>query len=177
MSGLDPVVVWSLRAGLALLFAAAAVHKLRAPRAFAADLADYALLPPPAVAPVARVVPVVEAVLVVGLLVPATSGLAALACAAVLAGYGAAMGINLARGRRHVSCGCFGPAADRPVHRGLVLRNAALACAALLAAGAPAARGWTLLDAWTGAAAVTSLALLYLASEALQASAFRATAS
>ncbi len=41
----DPVLQWALRGSLALLFLGASRHKLRAPAAFRATLANYRLLP------------------------------------------------------------------------------------------------------------------------------------
>ena len=52
---------------------------------------------------------------------------ALVAAAALLAAYGAAIGVNLARGRRHIDCGCVGPAARRPIGGWLVARNGVLA--------------------------------------------------
>jgi len=173
MPSADPVAVYGLRAGLALLLAAAAGHKWRAPHAFRIALADYQLLPPGWVAPVARALPVGEGLLAAGLLVPDTARSAALAAALLLGVYAAAMGINLARGRDQLSCGCLGPAADAPLHAGLLVRNGLLAAAALAASASPAARPWTGLDGLSLAGAVASFALLYLAGESLLAASRR----
>jgi hypothetical protein len=169
-AALDPVLGHALRAALALLFAAAAWHKLRAPHRFRATLGDYALLPAGAIAPAAYGLAAFEALLAGALLVPASARAAALAAAGLLGVYGAAIAINLARGRRHVACGCFGPAAEQPLSVRLVARNAALAGTALLGALPAGARelGW--LDALTAAGAVAVLCLAYLAADGLLAS-------
>jgi hypothetical protein len=167
---LDPVLGHALRASLALLFAAAAWHKLRARHRFRATLADYALLPERALAPAASGLAALEVLLAGALLAPASARAAALAAAGLLCVYGAAIAINLARGRRFVACGCLGPAAEQPLSGALVARNAALAGAALLAALPGTARelGW--LDALTVAGAVAVLAFSYLAADGLLAS-------
>jgi len=176
MSAVDPVVVGVLRGGLAVLFAAAAAHKLRDPVGFRAAVRDHRLLPDRAVAAAARGLALAEGAVAVGLLVPAAAGAASLAVLALLALYAAAVGVNLARGRCHVACGCLGPAADQPIHPGLLVRNAVLMLAAAGAAWPASGRTLTLLDAFTVAAGVATLALLYLAAEGLLAAARRAAA-
>jgi hypothetical protein len=168
--GPDPVLGIALRASLALLFAAAAWHKLRAPHRFRATLADYALLPERALGGVARGLAALEALLCPGLLWPGSARAASAAAAGLLCVYGAAIAINLARGRRHVACGCLGPSAEQPLHAGLVARNGVLAAAALLAALPAGPRALTVLDAATVAGAAAALCLLYLATDALLAS-------
>lgn len=174
---LDPVLAWSLRAALALLFGAAALHKLRAPRDFRLTLADYALLPAWAIAPLAGAFPVLEIGLAIALLLPATAAAAAWAAALLLLVYAAAMGINVARGREALSCGCIGPAADQPVHAGLLFRNGVLALFALAAALPAEARPWLALDFVTSVAAVAALALLYVSADGLMAASRRAALS
>jgi hypothetical protein len=161
----DPVVQCALHVGFALLFASAARHKWRDPRGFRRALDDYALLP-------ARAVPVATAGLIalesgvaLALLVPGAGAVPALTGSALLLLYGAAMAVNLWRGRAHIDCGC-GPR-DAPIGPGLVLRNAGLA-ALLAAAALPAVpRALGALDALHVAAALGTGVLLYGASEQL----------
>jgi len=167
VSAIDPVVVLALRGALAMLFAAAAWHKLRDPAGFRASLRDYRLLPDPLVPAVGGALAAGEGAVALGLLLPPVAPAAALAAAALLALYGAAIAANLARGRRHVACGCLGPAGDQPLHGGLLARNALLLAAGLAAARAPEARALAWLDAFTVAATVATLALLYLAADGL----------
>jgi hypothetical protein len=173
----DPVVVHALRVALAALLAAAAAHKLRDPAGFRATLRDYRLLPDAAVAATAAGLTVVEAGLALALLAPVSAPAAAWACVALLALYGGAIGANLARGRRHVACGCLGPSADEPLHGGMLVRNAILVLAALGAAAPAGARALGALDAFTVAAAAATLVLLYLAADGLMAGAHRAARS
>src|SRR5262249_21705597 len=64
---IDPTLDLALRASLSLLLVAAAIHKLRDVRTFRATLAEYRLLPAPAVAIGAAGIAAVELVLAVGL--------------------------------------------------------------------------------------------------------------
>jgi hypothetical protein len=164
---IDPVWSLALRAGLALLLASAALAKLRDLRAFTAALAGYRLLPAQLVAPAAAGFAVSELALALGLWQPALRASCALAAAALLALYGVAIATNLARGRRDVDCGCGGPLGRQTLSEALVLRNALLAGAAVVAAlpATPRALGW--LDLWTLAAAVAATAILYGAANAL----------
>lgn len=162
---MDPVLDLVLRVALALLFATAAWHKLRAPKAFAATLGEYRLLPP-ALAPIAAALVVTaELAVVVGLLVSRRDGLAA--AATLLLVYAAAVGVNLLRGRRHIDCGCAGPAARRPISGWLVGRNVVLAAAALAGLAPVAARRLIWVDAFTVVAATVALTACWAAADRL----------
>jgi hypothetical protein len=151
---------------LALLFASAAWHKLRDRAGFRAILAAYELLPGALVPVASALVPLVEALLAAGLLADATRRASALAGAALLACYAIAIGVNLGRGRRDLSCGC-GRDGGQPIAGWMLARNALLALLAL-AAALPAperALGW--VDAVTLVPGVAALALVYLCAEQL----------
>ena len=162
---MDPVLDFVLRATLALLFATAAWHKLRAPRAFAATLAEYRLLPAPLAPVAAALVVAAELAIVIALMVARRAGLAG--AAALLLVYAAAVAINLLRGRRHIDCGCAGPAARRPISGWLVARNVALAAVALAGLAPVASRGLVWVDAFTVVAATTALAACWTAADRL----------
>ena len=167
---MDPVVHLLVRGGLALLFAAAAIAKLRQPRDFHGILLAYRLLPPRLVPGVARTLPWVEALLAAGLLagLPVAWALAA----GLLLAYAAAMAINLGRGRREIDCGCGG--APQPLSAWLVGRNLLLGAAALAAWLVPLAqRPLGAADALTALAALLGCALLYAAGHQLLANAPR----
>jgi hypothetical protein len=151
---------------LALLFASAAWHKLRDRAGFRAILAAYELLPGALVPVASALVPLVEALLAAGLLADATRRVSALAGAALLACYAIAIGVNLERGRRDLSCGC-GRDGGQPIAGWMLARNALLALLSL-AAALPApqrALGW--VDAVTLVPGVAALALVYLCAEQL----------
>jgi hypothetical protein len=166
---IDPVVDRTIRVALALLFAAAAAHKLGDVRGFRSTLAAYRVVPAALVGGVAMLVVTVEigiaALLVLG------GPMGPLAAAALLVAYAAAIGTNLARGRRTIDCGCVGVAGRDGIGWELVLRNVLLAlaaCAALLPEGA---RATTWMDHVTVAGGVLGLAALYAATDGLLANA------
>ena len=164
---LDPALHGVLRASLALLFLFAAAHKLRAPREFAAVVADYRLLPAGDPLSFGIALAVTELALALALCVPALSRAAALAAALLLALYAGAIAINLARGRDEMDCGCGVGA--RPLGAGLLVRNALLVGAALAAALPVSARALGATDALTIAAGTATAALAFAAAEGLAA--------
>jgi uncharacterized membrane protein YphA (DoxX/SURF4 family) len=112
--------------GFAVLFIGAAWHKLSDPGRFGAVLRDYQLLPAIVSRPLALLIPVIELALGLGWIWGLLPRITAAASAVLLATYGLAMGINIARGRIYIDCGCgFGAASDReqPLSYGLVARN------------------------------------------------------
>ena len=165
---MDPAADLTLRAAFALLFAVAASHKVRDPARFRATLADYRLLPAPFVWPAAMLTIGAELAVAVVLLVSSWRALGPLTAAALLCVYAVAMAINLARGRRHLDCGCAGPAHRQPISGGLVVRNALLA-ATVLVAVRPRPLLW--VDVLTVTAATATLAALYASLDRLLAQA------
>lgn len=162
---MDPAIDLTIRAALALLFAVGAAHKLRDLAAFRGTFADYRLLP----GAVAWAVPVAEAAVTLLLLAPPTRAIGKAGAAGLLVAYAAAIGVNLARGRRHIDCGCAGPRAERPIGPGLVVRNALLAAVALAALAPVRPRPLVWVDALTVSGAVLTLVALYLAADRLMA--------
>jgi len=168
---LDPAVDATLRVAFALLFLAAASHKLRDFGRFRTTLGEYRLLP-------VALVPL-GAVLVVGVEIDAAVALLAsvgrapgpVAAAGLLVLYGAAIAVNLARGRQHIDCGCAGPAVRRPISSWLVARNAVLAAAALVGLAPVRPRPFVWVDALTVVAATATLAALYVSLDGLLAQA------
>jgi Methylamine utilisation protein MauE len=162
---MDPAADGILRAALALLLAAAARHKLADRGRFRAVLAEYRLLPARLVSVGAGLVIVAEVGIAAALVVPALRTPALGAAAALLLAYAAAIAINLARGRRHIDCGCAGPAARRALSGWLVARNAVVAAAALAGTASVAARPLVWLDALTVAGASAALAAAWIATD------------
>ena len=107
---------------LCLVFVRALLHKLGGFAEFVGNVRDYRLVPWPRTA--AIVLSAAEAAVVLGLLWPATRQSAAVAGAALLAGYALAIGINLRRGRTTIDCGCGGP--GQGISSLHLARNAAL---------------------------------------------------
>jgi hypothetical protein len=124
-------VAYAASLALALVFAVAAVAKLRRRSGTARAFASLGLASPRALA---LGVPLVELGLAVGLVVvPAWAGIVALA---VLAGFTTFVVRALRRGDLR-GCGCFGATRPAPMGEAEVLRNALLALTATLAAFAP----------------------------------------
>ena len=123
---LDPAIGALLLACLTLLFASAALHKLRDLPRFSEVLRAYRVLPEDAVR-LAPLVPLAELSVAAGLVAPAVRFGAALAGAALLLVYAAAIGVNLGRGRRDLACGCGGADDARPIAPWMVARNLTLA--------------------------------------------------
>ena len=161
--GLDPVIVFTLRVGIMLLFATAAFHKLTDVPAFRRTLEDYRLLPRVLTGPAVWLLILLEASLALALVVPAWAPIAAVSSAALLLIYGLAISLNLVRGRRQVDCGCTGPAFRQPISEGLVARNLVIAGLAILAAQPVAHRDLGSGDFALIAAAVCACVALYLA--------------
>ena len=162
---LDAVAAGAIVGALALVMFAAAWHKLSQVEVFAGALSAYGLLPQASIRPMVRVLPAIEAALGVGLLVPATRAPALLALGGLLLVYAAAMGINLARGRQDIDCGCG--AGSHPLSWGLVARNGVLAGAALAASSPAPERPMDPTDGLTLVLGVLSLYALYLLSDEL----------
>ena len=75
--------------------------------------------------------------------------------------YGAAIGVNLARGRRTLDCGCAGPAARQPIRPSLLVRNGALIGLAAFAAAPVTERALSWIDSLTIVAGASALWLAY----------------
>jgi uncharacterized membrane protein YphA (DoxX/SURF4 family) len=138
---IDPSIALAARLLGALVFAAAVAGKMKHRHELAGVVANYRLLPEPLAAPVAWMIVGLECLAV--LLLVSGVGLVAGAALAIvlLAGFALAMGINLARGRREIDCGCFQSGLRQRLSMALVARNVLLAAllSPILAAPVPGA--------------------------------------
>jgi hypothetical protein len=166
----DPAVDLAVRLALAALFASAAAHKARGLAAFRAAVADYRLLPQ-ALAPAAATALVAAEVAAALSLLVGPRAAAALAAAGLLALYGVAIAVNLARGRRDIDCGCGGPGARQTLSAGLVWRNALLGAVALTGLFPLTPRALVWIDALTMAGSTLALGALFAATSRLLAQA------
>jgi len=162
---IDPLTVLIISASLALLFFMSARHKMSEPQQFAATLAAYRLLPESTVPAVARVLPVLEMTLVFMILVPFTRPLAAVAAAILLSSYALAMGINMARGRSDIDCGCGGQ--PQLLSPWLLLRNSVLVAGSCLLLMPVSERAMTWADAFLLILMTAVLGMVYLVVEQL----------
>jgi len=158
---LDPAIGVLLCGCLALLFAGAALHKLRGLASFAEVLRAYRVLPA-GFTRLAPLVPLAELAVAAGLATAATRSAAALGGAGLLLAYAAAIGVNLGRGRHHLACGCGGPDEARPIAPWMVARNLVLALALAVTLLPWRARPLLPTDILTIGAGAAVAALLYM---------------
>lgn len=158
---LDPAIGVLLVGCFALLFASAALHKLRAPTQFMEVLGAYQVVPKRLLR-FAWLVPVAELAVAAALFVAAARSVGALAGAALLALYAGVIALNLRRGRRDLACGCGGADDARPIAPWMVARNLGLALLLVLTLLPWKARPLVLTDALTVGAGSAVATLLYV---------------
>lgn len=164
---LDPAFGYIIIAAAALLFAGAAVRKTQDLARFTEIFAAYRVLPEALARRAAWLIPCIE-ITVAAALLWAPGRRAGLASAvALLLGYGAALGVNLLRGRRDLDCGCGAARDRRAIAPWMVWRNLLLA-AALGAAALPwSSRALGSTDALTLLGGLLACALLYATADRL----------
>lgn len=114
-----------------LVFLVAGIDKLRHRQLLPGVIANYRLLPDMMVAPAALALPIVELLVAVALLLGNRPAAPAVAIALLLV-FAAAMGINIARGRRHIDCGCGHAGLRQDLGWPMVARNLMMAAALTL---------------------------------------------
>lgn len=158
--------------GFAALLASGMFGKLRGFGSFRSVVADYRLLPPTSVLPVAVAIPTVEGGLAaLWLAAPWLSDVAAMAGAAtatLMLVYSAAVAVNLLRGRAWIDCGCGG---GEQLSWVLVGRNLVFATVALTPLAITEPSPPTALDFAVSVPLLAFAALLYFAFNALLANA------
>jgi hypothetical protein len=159
---IDPAIACLIVTCTALLFAAAAIHKLRDLRRFGEIFAAYGLLPIAVGRHSFRAVPLLEAAVAAGLLYDGSRTPAACVGIVLLLGYAEAIAVNLRRGRRDLACGCGGPDDRRAIAGWMVWRNIGIAIllATTLLPWSP--RPLVLTDAVTIGFGTATCALVYL---------------
>jgi Methylamine utilisation protein MauE len=162
---IDPAIATLIAGTLALLFASAALHKVRDLAVFATVLRAYRVLPPALALP--WVLPLLEGLIAAALLLPSTRRPAALGGALLLVLYALAMGLNLHRGRRDLSCGCGAFAERRPIAPWMVVRNLLLSAVLATLALPESRRALEPVDLLTVAAGVALATLLYVSADRL----------
>ncbi len=162
---IDPAIGLLLTGAFALLFASAAFHKFRDLALFSQVVRAYRVLPQ--VLNAAPLVAAAEALAAAGLLVGSVRPAAALLGAMLLVLYAVAIAVNLARGRRELSCGCGGINERRPIAGWMVARNLVLAAILVVIALPWSARQPQAVDLLTAGAGVAVAALLYMSIDRL----------
>jgi hypothetical protein len=161
MHGLDPALADLLALALGAIFAASGAMKLGDLELFESAVANYRLLPRLVEKPFAWTLPVVECAFAAGMLFVATRTAAASMLILLLAAFTGAIAINLARGRRDIDCGCFGPALRQELSGWLLLRNLVLMALAAIVAMPVSARPILWIDAVTIGMGAMTLIILY----------------
>jgi hypothetical protein len=158
---MHPMLQLTIALSLAGLFAASALHKLQALAEWPGLVRNYRLLPDAAAGTIAALLLAAEALTAAALLWAPARRLGACAAALLLLLYGAALWINLRRGRTSIDCGCFGSRMRQRIAAWMVVRNLALALLALtlLLPRAPAVL--SALELAASLAWVVTLAFLY----------------
>ena len=158
---IDPAIRNLCAIALALIFGASGAIKLRDVEMFEGSLANYRLAPIWMEKPLAYVFPLLECAGALGLLVHSQRTTAATLLLALLIAFTGAIAINLARGRRNIDCGCFGPALRQELSGWLLLRNGFLMFVAAVVAIPAKPRVLESLDLATIAFGAASLVILY----------------
>lgn len=158
-----------LRGVLAFVFAEAAVHKLRDPAAFSGIVRGHALVPDGLAPGVTASLIAGEGLAALALLAPFGAAPGAALALALLSVYSTAIGVNLARGRRDVDCGCLGPGQRQSLAPWMLLRNGILGIAAAACLIPLAARPLSWLDGISIAGGASVLILVFLAATRLAA--------
>ncbi|MBV8134021.1 MAG: DoxX family protein [Deltaproteobacteria bacterium] len=168
---LDPTIAAIAGTTIAAIFLGSAVMKLWQPTEFRAAVESYRLVPEAMSAALGWIIPALELAGAIGLAVAATRGAAALVLLCLIVVFTGAIALNLARGRRDLDCGCFGPLLRQPLSGWLIARNGLLALLVLAAFTPVGGRPLASLDYLTIVAAAAALVILYGAANYLLATA------
>jgi hypothetical protein len=128
-------MIWTatfLQSMVGLILLLAGVSKFADRDALTRVIRNYRLLPDGAARAIARVLPEIEVTLALALLGDVGRRWAGPAAAMLFTLFALAIAINLSKGRRTISCGCFGPDAHSPIGEIHVVRNIGLAFAAVV---------------------------------------------
>jgi Methylamine utilisation protein MauE len=158
---IDPAIEYLLAFALAAVFGASGAMKLADLEMFEGAVANYRLLPHWLDKPFAYALPFCECACAAGLLFGPARAAAAAGLAGLLAMFTGAIGINLARGRTNIDCGCFGPALRQELSGWLVVRNLALIALAVALLAPVGARAIESIDLVTIAFGAASMVVLY----------------
>jgi hypothetical protein len=168
---LDPTIVAVACAAIATIFLGSAAMKFWQPKEFRAAVESYRLVPEAISVWLGWIIPALELAGAIGLVMAATRGGAALLLLCLIAMFTGAIALNLARGRRDLDCGCFGPLLRQPLSLWLVARNGLLALLVVVAFTPVRGRPLASLDYLTIIAAAAALVILYGAANYLLATA------
>ena len=159
---IDPAIIAVTRVAGSVIFAGSAAMKFSAPMEFRGAVENYRIVPESMAGQVAWVVPILELAGAVGLVFSATREAAVFLLLGLLAVFTGAIVLNLARGRREIDCGCFGPMMHQHLSGWLVVRNAILTILVASAIAPAETRALLPLDYITTVFGGVGLVILYV---------------
>ena len=160
-----PIFIIIATGTLVGVFLRGAAHKFSDFSWFAYAVAEYRILPSALAVPVAGLLLTSEIAVALGLVLSQTRPFAGFGAAVLLGIYGIAIAVNLLRGRDRIDCGCGGTGNGLSWFQ--VLRNAALAGFALVAAQSPSAAAIGPVEWIVALAAITAFWLVLIGAEKL----------
>jgi hypothetical protein len=128
---MDPLFELTIGWSLAALFAGSTLHKIQALSEWPGVVRNYRLMPDAFGGAAAWLILSAGALTAGAQLFQSSRRAGAIAAALQLLVFGAAIGINIGRGRTAIDCGCFGSRLRHGISRWMVARNAVLALCAL----------------------------------------------
>jgi hypothetical protein len=143
------------------LLAGSVLHQVLNWRQWIGIVENHRLLAPALVLPSVVVLLGAEVLSAALLIVPGTCRTGAIGAAALLCLYALAIGINLARGRTNIDCGCFGSHRGEGIAGWMVVRNGSLAIVASVLWLPFGARPLSLEETMLALGLVTTLGFLY----------------
>ena len=162
---MDPTLSICLSLALALVLGRACLHKAGDPSHFQNSLAAYQVLPENVHRFAAKSLIVLEALVTLALIgqifFDALPPVGSAGAVFLLTIYSGAIGLNLARDRRDLDCGCEGPGKSRPISPMLLVRNAALMAMGALGAIPLGPRPLLSIDVFSIVFALAVFGLLY----------------
>jgi hypothetical protein len=153
---IDPAIGTLFALACVVLFAVAAIHKLRDLRAFRDAFESHALV----AGGLYPIIPALEVLVATGLLFADTRLAASVLGALLLVTYAFAIALSLRRGRSDLLCGCAGPA-RRSISRHMVWRNCAAAVICIVGGMPRGARALEGADVVTILGGFSALVALY----------------
>jgi hypothetical protein len=154
---LELTIAWSL----ATLFAASALHKVLALSEWPGVVRHYRLVPDALTEVVAGALLGAQTLTAAALFFAPTRRIGAVSAAIQLTVFGAALWINIGRGRTSVDCGCFGSQLRSRLSMWMVVRNGVIAIVALSLLLPRAQRELSPAEMMVSVVLVVTLALLY----------------
>lgn len=127
----DPSICLAARVIGALVFASAAIGKVRHRHELPGVVANYRLLPERLATAAGWATVILESLTALSLASGVRLRTGAVLAIALLCAFALAIAVNLARGRREIDCGCFQSGLRQRLSAGLIVRNMLL-CAMLL---------------------------------------------